>query len=923
MSPSARPHRRSSLPWLLAGLLAALFAVAFPGSAVAAKRPAPPFAVTQDRDLDGRLDAIRVFTGRAVAVTSSRRGWPAAVQGRRVTAVEAAGSTVTVLIAEGAAPDTGGRPTIRLLRPGRARGAIVWRRGRAAIARTLRARDGAAPVPVSARMAADSVLVTFSERLRPAERPALQRRLRVTSTSGVTLRLASVTVDGAMVRARVTAGTVAGVAIQVGRRESRRIAVDLPGGTGPSVPAPGAEPAPAGPRLAAGRSPVAWLENPIDPANQLKAPWGTLSHWMQPWRGYLDTQPASALRNAVGINFNVWGADVGPTARLLAASGVRRARVEASWGAMDYADPSKLAPAEDSKLRAALQALKANGIRPLILLNSNHGQPAPLQRINLSVTAAAAAGATTLKLSPASAALVVPDHTGLDGRTQYKAAQAIITAVAPDGAATLAKPLPWALAPGTYSASTLRFLPFAGPYAAGGTAGDPNPDYLETLSGWQQYVGGVAAVAKDVLGSQDFDLEVWNEMTFGSDFLRRENYFAATTGWGDITNQLPRDTVAWIRDPAHGLERVGVTNGFESQRPWGSGATSPPGLSALSKHPYKGVRHFPQDAQKDGIRPIDAFGNTAGTSPSPNVWLPDFTPQYTALFPEYYLTQIQTETLIRDLSPITTTVTSAKTPHGRFTHPDGSAPPQLWLTEVNLDSSGVDLSTPGDTTLVGQGLTTADVRRFQAKTVLRYLSSYVNKGAGALYFYAAKAGNLSLVDPSFFAEVSRGRDPGTAAGGVTTDALRRLTSAFQGPESIGQPRSLTLDRVGDFEGHRQFAGDGTVGRPDLFNRDALAVLPFQVTDRRFVIPTYVMTRNLATVYRQDAPASDPTRLDLPPELYRLQIGNLGTCAIDASATDPLSGTAVPVDVVSCARGTAVIDMPVTDSPRLLTIDLRN
>ena len=118
-----------------------------------------------------------------------------------------------------------------------------------------------------------------------------------------------------------------------------------------------------------------------------------------------------------------------------------------------------------------------------------------------------------MQLSPASAGAVVPNRTGFDGRTRYKAAEAIITSVDGAGVATLAKPLPWALAAGTYSASTLKFLPFALPVVGGG---GPNPDYVATLDGWLQYVDAVATVAKSALGSQEFDLEIWNEMTFGS-----------------------------------------------------------------------------------------------------------------------------------------------------------------------------------------------------------------------------------------------------------------------------------------------------------------------------------------------------------------------------------------------------------------------
>jgi hypothetical protein len=118
----------------------------------------------------------------------------------------------------------------------------------------------------------------------------------------------------------------------------------------------------------------------------------------------------------------------------------------------------------------------------------------------------------------------------------------------------------------------------------------------------------------------------------------------------------------------------------------------------------------------------------------------------------------------------------------------------------------------------------------------------------------------------------------------------------------------------------QFAGDGTADHPPLYNRDVLAFLPFQVHARRFVIPIYVMTSNLAKNYKPAAPSTDPTRYDMPPETYRLTIGGTGGPGTTVSASDPLTGKAVPVKVVSSEPGRLVVELPVTDSPRLLKID---
>src|SRR5439155_7721529 len=102
------------------------------------------------------------------------------------------------------------------------------------------------------------------------------------------------------------------------------------------------------------------LQNPIDSRQQTLLPWAARSHWLQPWRAYLDTPPASMLRDAVGINFNVSAQAADRVAALLADSGFKRARVELPWGAMSYDNPDQI---EDrTAIDARLSALKAHGI---------------------------------------------------------------------------------------------------------------------------------------------------------------------------------------------------------------------------------------------------------------------------------------------------------------------------------------------------------------------------------------------------------------------------------------------------------------------------------------------------------------------------------------------------------------------------------
>ena len=87
-----------------------------------------------------------------------------------------------------------------------------------------------------------------------------------------------------------------------------------------------------------------------------------------------------------------------------------------------------------------------------------------------------------------------------------------------------------------------------------------------------------------------------------------------------------------------------------------------------------------------------------------------------------------------------------------------------------------------------------------------------------------------------------------------------------------------------------------------------------------MIPVYVMTRDLGHVYDTGAPASDPRRLDMAPASFRLRIGGVDGTSARIGASDPLTGAPVPVEVVARTPRGLVVDIPATDSPRLLTIE---
>jgi hypothetical protein len=61
-------------------------------------------------------------------------------------------------------------------------------------------------------------------------------------------------------------------------------------------------------------------------------------------------------------------------------------------------------------------------------------------------------------------------------------------------------------------------------------------------------------------------------------------------------------------------------------------------------------------------------------------------------------------------------------------------------------------------------------------------------------------------------------------------------------------------------------------------------------------------------------------VDLAPENYRITIGGLDADNLTATATDPLTGNSVPVEIIDRSGEDATIQLPVTDSPEMVTLD---
>ncbi|MBC7880911.1 MAG: hypothetical protein H7Y37_06205 [Anaerolineae bacterium] len=635
---------------------------------------------------------------------------------------------------------------------------------------------------------------------------------------------------------------------------------------------------------------------------------GYRSHWLQPWRSYLETMPATVLVNGMGVNLNLTfdnSADPALLIQMLAKHGIRHARIEIGWNNIDYSNESQLLAYSAPYFQKLLLACKQYGVRPLILLNANHGGPTPQVSITKVTTQNAPAGTTTLTLQDTNNLIV--GRSGLSNLSGYWAAEILITNIA-GNTVTLSKPLPQTIAAGTsLQISTLKYRPFSPP----GTA-----DFNETMAGWNKYVSTVAQFVSTQLGTttnqtdKGFDMEVWNELSFGSEFLYINHYYATplypnTASYSDETIWYTLQTETGNYVTAHPSEFPGVKfgDGLANTIPWPYSAFEQPAIRAIGKHPYTGRASYNINGAPDegnllagyGATPLNALGQVDGS----------FGPAYTSLFPEYFATGIQTETMTREMTPTTNSVYGAQ--HGRYARiVNGQVIPcWTWITEVNISPSENGI------TNISQALA------FKAKNTLRYFAFYLNKGVEQVDLFGAVGGDLSIgtIQDNFLQYASTNTiypsddtaytSPALAA---TSRMVSKFTSGLDTTLVVGNTRSLTLNAITDTHNHYQFAGDGTAAHPNLYDRDVFAFLPFQVNAKRFVIPYYVMTRDVMT--------------NLPPENFTLTIGGVNGLGARLSAYDPITNQTIALTVTGRTSTSLTVVVSATDYPNLLTIQER-
>jgi len=625
----------------------------------------------------------------------------------------------------------------------------------------------------------------------------------------------------------------------------------------------------------------------IDARHLTAIPFGGHSHWAQPWRAYMETVPAHRFVDGIGVGFTAPdGASEDLIAEMLARHGVRHVRIEIGWGNLNWED--KLPPEARDRLARRIRACSSRGLRPLILLNAHHGAPCPVRFFERALATPAKKGDTTVRLTDT--AELVPGYSGLNNLSDYWAAEALITGIEGD-ALTLSKPLPKDLgeAGARVPMATLKYRPFGPPDSA---------DTAATTEGWRLYVGEVVAFVAEALGTAGqadigFDLEIWNELSFGSNFTQLNAYYQpkaydynGDVVWGNIV----RATADYVDQHPAGFAGVRLCDGFSNTIPWTASSQEPARVTALSKHPYAGRKTYPQDEQQG-----DAYNALFERDMAPG-----YVPAYSACFPEYYATYLQTESLFRDLAPLTTGIYGTK--HGRLAREiDGKvAPCEVWFTEVGFAPNENGITDP------------ERALALKAKTTARYYAFYLGKGLERLYLYAACEGDLWLgVVSDRFVEYAKTHteypEDGWSYASPALKVIKRMSDTLsEGMDrELAETRPVTVDLVTDDGEGVVFDGDGTPEHPALYHRDVFVILPYQVNAHRFVLAYYVMTRDVLE--------------DLPAEEFDVSLTGIRGDGAKLRAYDPVTDTTVPAGVVAGGGG-LTLRLSATDYPRLLVID---
>lgn len=693
----------------------------------------------------------------------------------------------------------------------------------------------------------------------------------------------------------------------------------------------------------------------------------TYSYYLQPWKSYMDTWSGQKFVDGLGINFRPPSGAESGTAQVLAAAGFTHARMEFGWSGLQYANDTLIGSAQ-GQWTNNLNALKANGLRPLILLNNNLGGISPATSLTLTATASSAVNTNTITV--ASTTGIVLGKTGLSGQKPGYQTYPFITSIS-GLVCTLSAPLLVAVTSGNpIPCITLKYHPLC----TGGTA---NSFSAETMNGWKTYVTTICTFVSGVLNNNNFDVEVINEDTSALDDNNFYNPANTSTGAltytstvyptytlngntpGDNRDVLVPITVDIVKTSFPGVR---IINGMSNLRPQDNAFNTPPGVTAFSRHNYTNLNGVAAINGNYGVsnssKPL--FGGTApptnalygydGTpansatapaKPNPSTVTAGsfFIPTFTLSCPESVVGMgMKHEWMLTDLLPFPGLLTDG--PGGtvyRGLHWRGGLNPitnqtvALWETETNTDRkvwvNGIMTPTNRDT-----DPTSINLWMYAgAKSLLRMFVFNIHKGMQTVCAFAdrnvAEPYVLSIIPEAFYTALL------ASPGGALTQTIRDMAgsqiAAMTNMNALFQQymdatafsvNPLSVSSLSSYSNIVEFSGDGTAAHPDWRHVDGFGVFPFQVNKNTYLVGYYVVTKDVVHNWNVagNTGALDIRNYTMPDEGYKISISGMGATT-SVSSYDPMTGATLPVSILSQDSNSVQVTLLATDYPRFLVI----
>src|SRR6266446_3149540 len=698
-----------------------------------------------------------------------------------------------------------------------------------------------------------------------------------------------------------------------------------------------------------------------------------VSYWLNPWRCYMDTRVLDDFYNCLGVNHSVNSAFVNSTvgwnsiAQVCATAGIKHMRIEVDWGAFTYSNVNVLSnPLTLQFYSDILNACKNNGIRPLILLNANHISPCPFFFFNPTTTAQSNIGSTTVSFSPSDVSQILPGYTGLMSSPNNPGMGFPLFTSVDSGTGICTTSATLTVTNGSIQLVTMKYHPFSGSLNADNST---NPFCQETINGWVLFVQNSCALVSGILGNNNFDVEIWNKLSNGSNFLDEKNYYSPAprvtdwthTNWGATCHYnnnfyalaaISADTIK------AGWPGTRVINGLANTLPWWSGISAWKTWDFNSRHFYSssGVTSYANNNQggSHGVfAPVNYNGGLDGHTSSgspPSIDISNHTivagtawaPTFRLGCPEAPFWGVFQNGICQKIQAIPSGYTNARFAGQADIDNFGRDWMNMWRGSTNF-WGGLCGETETETNFSRKtflnniqtetGCTTTDSRFItlaywiQAKALMRIFPFYSHKGVQLVSIYTLQDNNdngFSLLPLSFITALMANN--GVLTSGIAAQvglpllSLGNLVNFLKSLQStLTTLVPLTVTSINEFDPVLVFSGDGTAVHPDRYQGENFAILPFQASDSVYAIFCYAATNEMCYDYEVNSDPINTSNYQMPDQYYDVCITGFKNRVTSCRQYDTLTMSYISDAPFTYINSVLTVRLTSTDYSRILVV----